>query len=136
MSALSQVSGPERRGAAQARIVSLKAWSKRVLKPPCRSVFPKLREHLNSLGKSTMRGSGDHHRMGCCDEYQGKTPRSYALRSRVGLKSPPAASSPGGSRKAWSTGGNQFGSARSPSQTNLLRAAAPRPAPDDRGHAH
>ena len=31
---------------------------------------------LNSSGNSTMRGSGDHHRIGCCAEYQGNTPRS------------------------------------------------------------
>ena len=47
-----------------------------------------------------MRGSGDHQRIGCCDEYQGNTPRSYAASSLAGLKSPPAANSPGGSRSA------------------------------------
>jgi hypothetical protein len=35
-----------------------------------------LREHLNSSGYNTMRGSGDHHSIGCCAEYQGNTPRS------------------------------------------------------------
>ena len=33
-----------------------------------------------------MRGSGDHQRIGCCAEYQGNTPRSYAASSRAGLE--------------------------------------------------
>ncbi len=44
-------------------------------KPRLRSVLPRLRETLNSSGNSTMRGSGDHHRMGWPSEYQGKMPR-------------------------------------------------------------
>src|ERR1700684_1833541 len=132
MSLLSQVSGPARRGAAQPLIVAPKLLSTREVYGPLRSVLRKLREHLNSAGNSTMRGSGDHHRIGCCAEYQGKTPRSYAASNPAGLKAPPAASRPGGSRNACSNGGNQLGSACSPNQTSLLRAAIPHPVHDDR----
>ena len=76
MSLFSQVSGPERRGAAQARMVALKSLSTREVNGPLRKVLRKLREQLNSLGNKTMRGSGDHQRIGCCAEYQGNTPRS------------------------------------------------------------
>ena len=58
----------------------------RVLKGPCFKVLARLREHLNSPGNSTMRGSGDHQRMGCCAEYQGKIPRSYAASNRAAAK--------------------------------------------------
>jgi len=75
MSVFSQVSAPERRGAAQARIVAANAVSRRHSKRPLLKVFAKLRETLNSSGKSTMRGSGAHQRMGCCAEYHGNTPR-------------------------------------------------------------
>ena len=50
MSLLSQVSAPERRGAAQARMVAPKAVSARVLYGPLRRVLAKLREQLNSSG--------------------------------------------------------------------------------------
>ncbi len=32
------------------------------------------RDSLNSATGSTMRGSGDHHRIGCPSPYHGKTP--------------------------------------------------------------
>src|ERR1700688_3180187 len=121
MSSFSHVSGPPRRGAAQALIVALKLLSTRDVYGPLRSVLRKLREQINSPGNSTMRGSGDHHSIGCCAAYQGNTPRPYAASSRAGLKSPPAASRPGGSRSACSNGGNQSGSVCSPNQMSLLK---------------
>ena len=45
------------------------------LKTSRRSVWRRLRETFSSSGNSTMRGSGDHHRIGCPAEYQGKMPR-------------------------------------------------------------
>ena len=76
MSLFSQVSGPERRGPAQALMVALKSVSNRDANRPLRKVLRKLREQWNSPGNKTMRGSGDHQRIGCCAEYQGNTPRS------------------------------------------------------------
>ena len=76
MSLLSQVSGPPRRGAAQALMVALKSLSTRDVKGPLRSVLRKLREQWNSFGYNTIRGSGDHQSIGWCAEYQGNTPRS------------------------------------------------------------
>ena len=63
----------------------------------------------SSSGNSTMRGSGDHHRIGWPSAYQGKMPRRYAARMRSGPRSPPAQSSPSGSSSAPLTGGNASG---------------------------
>ena len=54
-------------------------WSNAVsavtVKVPLRSVLASEREILSSLGNSTMRGSGLHHRIGSPALYQGKMPR-------------------------------------------------------------
>src|SRR4029079_1117345 len=81
------------------------------------------RDTRNSVGNSTARGSGHHHRIGWPREYQGKMPRRYAASRRGGDRSPPAASRPSGSRSARSTGGNASGESRSESQTIEPRMA-------------
>src|ERR1700709_2292572 len=60
------------RGAAQQSMTAGKSRSNSTEKPPLRSVLLRLRVHLNSSGKRTALGSGDHHNTGCPGEYQGK----------------------------------------------------------------
>ncbi len=70
---------------AQSRVVSI-----RELRKYCWSRLG----ILNSSGKSTSLGWGNHHRRGSPSEYQGKMPRLYAAISRCGQRSPPIASKP------------------------------------------
>ena len=74
--------------------------------PWLRSVFASERVTRSSAGKSTMRGSGLHHRIGSPSEYHGKMPRRYASSSRWGERSPPTARRPFGSFCAAASGGN------------------------------
>ena len=83
MSSEIQVPGPSRRGAAQLRMTSSKALSKRTCQRPPSAMlrvtrFKALCRLLLTLKLavgSTMRGSVLHHRMGWPSENQGKMPR-------------------------------------------------------------
>jgi len=75
MSEVIQVPGLAARGAAQPSITAAKSRSSESAKRLVRSVLARLREQWNSSGKSTARGSGDHHSTGWPGEYQGKMPR-------------------------------------------------------------
>jgi len=70
-----QVPACPSRGAAHCAITSRKAVSTRVSYAPRSTDLRSDRETLSSSGKSTMRGSGDHHRIGSPSENHGKMPR-------------------------------------------------------------
>ena len=85
---------------AQALITSEKHVSNRTSKPFARSAFRKLFDTCKALVSKTQRGSGDHHKIGWPETYQGKIPSSYAFTSLSTDKSPPTANNPVGSARS------------------------------------
>jgi len=63
------------RGPAQAATTASKDWSSVTRKRRRLSVLRRLRDTFSAEGNKTVRGSGDHQRIGCSSLYQGKMPR-------------------------------------------------------------
>ena len=62
------------RGAAQASITCLNCVSRVTWNAPRLRVLRRLRDTLRCAGKITVRGLGDHHKIGSPALYQGKMP--------------------------------------------------------------
>ena len=80
----------------------------------------KLFDGLYLFNKNTVRGFGDHHKIGSPSENQGNIPVVYASSSRTTDKFPPAANNPLGSCNAWFTGGKGVSVSRKGSMANYI----------------